>query len=310
MSASTVRKPDLFIVGAPKCGTSALSTYLRQHPQVFMARWKELHYFGSDVRYPQRPSLEEFHSHFAEARDELRVGEASTSYLFSRRAAQEIRDYNPAARIVIMLRNPVDMMYSLHSELLYWLNEDIDDFAGALAAEEDRRQGRRWPTRVHIVDYLQYRHVARFAEQVSRYFEVFGRDRVHVIIQEDLHRNRAEVFRDTLAFLDVRTDFRPDFGDVNGNKRVRSKRLQMLLLEPPEPLRRVREDMLPTRVDELVFGRLRGLNTSRRPRPRMDPGLRHRLQLEFAPEVERLSELLGRDLTHWSAEAALAASPS
>jgi len=134
-----MRRPNFFIVGAPKCGTSALFAYLNQHPQVFMAHLKELHFFGTDVRYPARPTLDQYLLHFAKAREELRVGEASTSYLFSQSAAQEIRAFNPAARIVIMLRNPVDMMYSLHSEMLYWLNEDIEDFEAALEAEEKRK---------------------------------------------------------------------------------------------------------------------------------------------------------------------------
>ncbi len=294
------RKPDLFIVGAPKCGTSALSTYLREHPRIFIPALKELHYFGSDVRYPGRPSLEQYLAHFTPARDELRIGEASTSYLFSRRAAEEIKAFNPAARIIIMLRNPVDMMYSLQSELLYWLNEDIEDFGAALAAEEDRKQGRRWPVRVHIIAYTWYRTVAAFTEQVRRYFDAFGRDRVHVIIQEDFHRNRAQVYEETLRFLDVPAGFQPDFRIVNANKRVRSRRLQMFLLEPPPPLRWLRERVLPVRVNQMVFGRMRGLNTSFEPRPPMDPTLRRRLQEELAPGVRSLGELLGRDLTHWS----------
>lgn len=295
----TMKRPDTFIVGAPKCGTSALAVYLREHPQIFISELKELHFFGSDVRYPKRPTLEQYLAHFAAAQHELRVGEASTSYLFSKCAAKEIKAFNPAARIIIMLRNPVDMMYSLHSEMLYWLNEDIEDFEAALVAEEKRKQGLLWPERVHIIDYLYYRNAVSFTEQVRRYLDTFGRDRVHVIIQEDFHRNRVEVYEQTLRFLDVRPDFRPQFKDVNGNKRVRNKRFQKFLLEPPQPLRWLRDEVLPTRMDQIVFGRLRGLNTSFEPRPPMNSELRRRLQAEFALEVEQLSELLGRDLTHW-----------
>src|SRR5712691_4850030 len=191
-----MRRPNFFIVGAPKCGTSALFAYLNQHPQVFMAHLKELHFFGTDVRYPARPTLDQYLLHFAKAREELRVGEASTSYLFSQSAAQEIRAFNPAARIVIMLRNPVDMMYSLHSEMLYWLNEDIEDFEAALEAEEKRKQGLLWPRRVHIIDYLYYRNVARFTAQVRRYFEVFGRDAVRVIIHDDLKADPSREYHE------------------------------------------------------------------------------------------------------------------
>jgi hypothetical protein len=293
-----MRKPDFFIVGAPKCGTSALCTYLKQHPEIFIAQLKELHFFGSDVRYPKRPTLDGYLAHFASARDERRIGEGSTSYLFSERAAREIQEFNPSAKIIIMLRNPVDTMYSLHSELLYWLNEDLEDFEAALAAEEPRKSGLMWPQRVHIIDYSHYRRNVRFAEQVRRYFDVFGRERVQVILQEEFNRDRAGIYEQTLRFLDVSADFRPDFKDVNGNKRIRNRALQRFLLEPPAPVGWIR-DKLPTRIDQIVFGLLRRLNTSFTPRPRMRSELRKQLQSEFLPEVEQLSELLGRDLTYW-----------
>lgn len=289
-----MKRPDLFIVGAPKCGTSALFYYLKQHPQIFMACGKELHFFGTDVRYPKRPTLDQYLLNFAEARDESRVGEASTSYLFSRSAAREIRAFNPSARIVIMLRNPVEMMYSLHSEMLYWLNEDIEDFKTALEAEEQRKQGLLWPRRVHIIDYLFYRNVAHFTEQVRRYMEVFGRDAVRVIVHDDFKADPQHVFGQTLSFLGVDPAFRPPFDQVNLNKRVRNKALQKFVLDPPGPAR-----WLPKRLNEVIFGRIRGLNTAFEPRRPMDIELRHSLQAEFLPEVQALSDLLGRDLTHW-----------
>ena len=84
------RRPDFFIPGAPKAGTTALYDYLRQHPQVFLPAAKEIHYFGSDLerRRTPRPTLDEYLRYFADARDELRVGEASVRYLHSRLAAR------------------------------------------------------------------------------------------------------------------------------------------------------------------------------------------------------------------------------
>ena len=139
-----VTKPDFFIVGAPRCGTTAMYEYLRVHPDVYMPLHKEPMYFGQDltqlhVRLTERDYL----ALFAEARPGQRIGEATTWYLFSKTAASEIRDFSPDARIIIMLRHPVDVMYSLHRELLFYRGETIDDFAEALAAEADRREGRR-----------------------------------------------------------------------------------------------------------------------------------------------------------------------
>jgi hypothetical protein len=292
--------PNFFLVGAPKCGTSAMVSYLRLHPDIFIPPYKEFHYFGSDTFFPRRPDRDEYLAVFAEARGEERIGEGSTSYLVSKRAAAEIKAFNPDARILIMLRNPVDMMYSLHSEVLYWVNEDIADFEKALAAEPRRKQGTGLPRRIHIADFLYYREMARYTPQVERYFDTFGREYVHVILHDDCKGDMAAVFRDTLRFLGVNPELRVEFATKNGNKRVRSRAFQDFLLNPPWPVRWVRDDVLPNRMRELVFGKLRGLNTVFEPRPPMNPEFRRRLQAEFAPEVERLGKLLGRELSHWS----------
>src|SRR5579872_3244504 len=99
-----IRKPDFFIVGAPRCGTTAMFDYLGKHPEIFGAALKEPHFFGSDIAYPRRPTLERYLSYFVGANGEKRVGEASTSYLFSKLAAAEIKEFSPSSRIIIMLR--------------------------------------------------------------------------------------------------------------------------------------------------------------------------------------------------------------
>ena len=147
MTRAEPRRPDFFIVGAPKSGTTALYEYLRQHPQVFMSDPKEPNYFGADVERRRTPriSLDEYLGYFAGAGDAKRAGEASVRYLHSRTAAQEIAEFAPQGQAIIMLRDPVEMMHAMHGELVYIGAEDIPDFADALAAEDDRRVGRRIP---------------------------------------------------------------------------------------------------------------------------------------------------------------------
>src|SRR5438093_1590857 len=110
---NNIRLPTFFIVGAPRCGTTALYTYLRQHPDLFLPENKEPHFFGSDLYHPGFVrNLDEYLSLFLEAGNKKRAGEASVWYLYSRNAAAEIMAFCPSARIIAMLRNPVDMMYS------------------------------------------------------------------------------------------------------------------------------------------------------------------------------------------------------
>src|SRR5258706_10449866 len=110
-----INNPDFFIVGAPKCGTTAMNDYLGQHPDIYMAP-KELHYFGADLKIKDKISESAYLQYFKNAGNKKILGEASVWYLFSGTAAKEIKNFSPDAKILIMLRNPVEVVYSLHSQ--------------------------------------------------------------------------------------------------------------------------------------------------------------------------------------------------
>lgn len=290
-----MNRPDLFIVGAPKCGTTALYSYLKQHPEIFMSPLKEPQFFASDLLGGRRHTLTwpTYLACFAAARGQKRIGEASVAYLGSERAPREIRAFNSAARIIIMLRNPVDMMYSLHSQRLVF-NTEYRDFEAALQAEESEGVVLAWGVG------LGYRQAARYTEKVCRYFDVFGRENVHVIIYDDLEASAANVYRQTLRFLSVREDFEPaSFPRVNANRRVRSRRLHRFLTHPPRLAWALSRTAIPTRLRRRLVACLGRANAVYGPRPAMNPALRARLLGEFQREVDALSELLDRDLSHW-----------
>jgi len=304
---SAGRRPDFFIVGAPKCGTTALAHYLSAHPDIFMAR-KEMHFFGADLRFgpqfyrrDQKAYLAEFDAKEAGACG----GEASVWYLFSQEAATEIKAFNPEARIIIMLREPAAMIYSLYHQFLVDGNEHLPTFAEALEAEDDRRGGRRISRRTYFPQGLLYRDTARYARQVARYFEVFGRARVRVIIYDDFLADTAGTFRQTLDFLGIApapADI--EFGVINGSQTVRSSALQAFM---QDPLVRGTAIALRSRVPRRVFTlmqklemRLCGWNLRAQRYPPMNRDLLLALKREFAPDVTLLSALLGRDLTHWN----------
>lgn len=309
------KRPNFFIVGAPKCGTTALCHYLAKHPDVFVAK-TEPEFFGSDLHFgPQfqlyRRHPDEYFALFDGWTNQARGGEKSVWYLFSKTAAAEIKAFNPDARIIIMLREPTAMLYSLYHVFLADGNEHLPTFEEALAAEDDRRAGRRLSRQTYLAQVLVYRETARYYEQVKRYFDVFGRERVHVIIYDDFSTRTAEVFRNTLAFLGVDPGITQKFevvnGNINGDQSVRSPALRGIMND--RMLRQAAVDLrnwLPHSVFmrmRKTWVRLNELNYRQSPAKRrpIDPELKLSLSQEFAPEVERLSELLGRDLTHWSA---------
>jgi hypothetical protein len=302
-AAVNTRLPDFYIVGAPKCGTTAMYEYLRQHPQIYMPFHKEPLFFGSDLTHRYgRMSAEDYRNLFTDARPDQRIGEASAWYLFSATAAAEIREATPEASIIVMLRNPVDVMYAQQSQLVFNRQENIEDFGEALAAESDRAAGHRLPPGPIRVENLLYRRMARFAEQIERYFEVFGRHRVHVILSDDLRADPSGTYRSTLEFLGVGdVTFAPYFAPVNENKRVRSAWLQTLIWRPPFA-RTIVPWLRRAPLVHNVRSVLLELNSQRVRRPLMDPGLRRRLVMEFEPEIARLASLIGRNLGHWVAD--------
>ncbi|MBC7857111.1 MAG: sulfotransferase domain-containing protein [Pirellulaceae bacterium] len=294
--------PSFFIVGAPKCGTTSLNDYLRQHPGIFIPDRKELHHFGSDLRFfkTERPALGEYLAYFASAQPIQIAGEASVWYLFSQLAAQEIRDFCPGAKIIIMLRNPADMLHSLHSQYLFESNEDLTDFAAALAAEEDRSQGRRLPPNSNYREGLLYRRVARFDEQVRRYLDVFRREQIHIIDFDDFSRDTPRVFAEVLQFLGVDSSFRCEFEIRNPNKQVHSRPLHNFL-NNPGAFAILLGRLIPQSLRRAIVSRLKKANSPAVPRAPLSAKLRAQLNREFAPEIQRLEELVGRDFSKWLA---------
>lgn len=298
-----MRRPDFFLMGGPRCGTTALLDSLTQHPEIFVqTSRKELDFFGSDLPFTSRRLSQAEYLAFFTGATQKRAGESSPWYLYSTRAAAEIKAFSPSARIIIMLRNPVDMMYSLHSRRLYNGNEDIEDFTAALAAEEDRRQGLRLPRTASDNFGCFYRDVARYTRQVERYFRVFGRERVHVILTEEYARNPGPIYQEVCRFLDVDESFHPVFRVLKSRRRIRSEAAREFLRRPhPGADWLFRALRLRPDRNGGYKGWLRRLNSSDGDLRPIDPVLRQQLQGEFAPEIRELSALLGFDLTDWCA---------
>lgn len=300
-----MRRPNLVFVGHPRSGSGLINAWLDGHPDIWMAQ-KELHYFGSDLDYNHPPrSLDNYLARFAGAGDEPVVGEASTWLLTSQVAASEIASFDPKMRIVVSLRNPISWLHSLHSHLLFSGNETIADFGEALAVEPSRARGEGIPRYCAPPHAVLYTSLVRYAEQLQRFFDVFGREAVHVIVLDDIKQDAAGSYRSLLRFLNISPDF-PDFeralaGDRrarNSNRSVRSQRVLRFIKRPPQQavLRRLRPGPPGW---EFFLRAIRRVNIRYVDRPPLRPEVRERLVEQLRAPVERIGELLGRDLGFW-----------
>lgn len=306
-SLETSRVPDLFIIGAPKCGTTSIYEYLTGHPDVFMSAVKEPNYFARDLAVDRSPrsliydrDRGRYGALFAASGRAKRAGEGSTRYLYSRDAPLLIKEASPDAAIVAVVRNPIEMARSLHAHRVAAGTEDILDFEEALEAEDDRHAGLRIPAHSNP-KLATYRDRARFGEQLERWFDVYARDRVHVMVLDDLIADPAAEFRRLLTFLDIDSDWRPSsFRAYNSVHANRSAALQSVVLSRPmqwaawRALPRIVGDARARQlISSFSHSQLRRQASVSPPIP---AELRLRLENEFMPDVQLLGRQMGRDL--------------
>lgn len=293
--------PNLFIVGAPRCGTTSLHYYLGQHPDIFMSHAKEPYYFLTDLPHRDRFSRTAYFDLFRDPGDVRYAGEASVLYLRSETAATAIHAFCPRARIIIMLRNPAELLHSLHCHCLRTANEDIFDFERALAAEPERERGLRIPRTAYFPTGLCYRQMVDFVPQVRRYLDTFGQASVRIILFDDFKKATLEVYRDLLAWLGVAGEFRPNLTPQNASTPLPNLFIQRQLRRNRflRGIRRGLQALVPDPATRLKIQAAIGRRTQRQPNPRMDPELRRRLLEEMRPDIDALGELVGIDLSVW-----------
>ena len=297
-------KPNFFIVGAPKCGTTALYEYLRTHPRIFMPKIKEPHYFAKDLgTYPRIKTPEEYAAIFAESTEQhLRVGEASVYYLRSAVAIPNIREFNPDAKIIAMFRNPVEMVHSLHSQLLYVAEESESDFEKAWRLQERRARGLDLPPGSRGGFLVQYAQVGQFGTQTQLLLSVFPPDQVKLILFDDFAPSPQQIYDEVIEFLEIPHDNRSGFPRINDNKRARVVWLRNFARKPPTVLHRAIRGLKQAVGGEgisAVKRKIVALNTVKEQRQPLSPAFRAELVATFRDEVALLSRLLNRDLSHW-----------
>jgi Sulfotransferase domain len=235
--------PDFLILGAQKAGTTALYAYLRWHPQITGPSFKEVSFFDRHYTRGERW----YRAHLPVRRRGL-VGEASPSYLFHPLAPERVARMLPDARLIALLRNPVDRAFS-HYQHEVALGREQLSFEDALAREQERMDGElehmlRDPVYFSHA-WWNYTYVARgrYAQQLERWFAAFPREQVLVLLTDDLAADTAGTYRRVLDFLSVDPRgldsypriFEREYGEMSPKTRAR------LEVEFAEPNRRLAE---------------------------------------------------------------------
>lgn len=236
-------KVGFFFVGFPKSGSTTFYDLLRTHPEVFSPEVKELNHFNTDhIReferrlgddYFQLARSEADYSAFFQGPPGRIAGDFNPIYIFSEEAPRNIFNYNPDARILISVREPVSFLRSFHFQSLYNLIEDEPDFLKALALEDSRRAGQNIPQYCHNPFYLYYSWLVEYKQHIERYVEVFGSENVKIILFDDILSDERKAYLEVLDFLRLcDREFVPPRPDRNPSHALRFASLRQLVFTP------------------------------------------------------------------------------
>jgi len=312
-----------FIVGAPRCGTTAMWRMLAAHRQVAVPFVKEPHFFSqqdlrglSDRELRQRIEQEYLQHFFAERRPGENVGaDGSVSYLYTPEQLSPIVRLWPEARFIIAVRDPLTLLPSLHKRLLFIGDEDLASFEDAWAAVPDRARGRQIPKRCIEPRWLRYDEAGRFGTYVERLFTAVGRERCMVSVFDDLQRDPAGHSRRILEFVGLEP-VKVEVEVARESKQVRYPWLQRLLKRPPRSLhpylanRQLQRRLAKAAREEAgkrsgtgkllaLRKRLLRWNELDDPKEPIPIHIQHEIRRHLKGEVERLARLINRDLSHW-----------
>ena len=289
------KKVDFFIVGAPKCGTTALAEYLNQVEGAFIPEIKEPHFHCVEWEGFRRIKSEKEYSYLYKNAKNKKCGDASVWYLYSERSASIIKEYNQDAKVIIMIRRPFDAAVSLHSQLLFSGREDEIDFVKAWKLQDARKRGEGVPKNAIVPEHLLYRSVYDYSEQIKRYYSAFGRDSVKVIFFEDFVDNTENIFLEVCSFLNLEYVGNLAFERVNSNRYHRYPKLMLFLMRPPQPLRYFKEFLKRNILKNKPF--LRGFYKKmsvKKERNNIEGSEKENIEQEFSQVHKDMAEMFGR----------------
>ncbi len=295
-----MQKPNFFIVGAARSGTTSLANYLSEHPDIFVSQIKEPKFFSQEENeFPHNghgddevdkrvvKSIVEYELLFKDGHGCAAIGEASVDYLYFSNVSQRIKEYNSDAKIIIILRNPVERAFSAYNYLLRSNREDLD-FISALDAEMERKS-KNWEF------FWYYKEVGLYFEQVKRYIDCFGEENIKIILFDDFVNNTNAIIQELFVFLGVSKNITINFKKLNMSgipkwkwldNTINTNNTLKSIIKPILPnwfCRQVNEGIAKANlVDAVMGGRAREI-----------------LLFEYKSDLINLHKLIKRDLSHW-----------
>ena len=286
-------KVDFFIVGAPKAGTTSLYHYLNEHPQIEMSLQKEPDYFSDKAIQSQGlyysknriDTEEKYNGLFNTQKKDVIFGEGSVSYLFYPTVAQDIKAYNPIAKIIIMLRNPIDRAFS-HYLMDYRLGLVSDSF-------EDIINKKSRDKNAHLF-YQQYIKVGEYATQLKRYFDIFDKENILLVDYEDFKSDVTGTVNSVYSFLNVSTEFSADVNNKHNTFTMPKNKL-IRFMYSFVVIRKSISFIFPKNILKTIRFSL----FKKDKKPKLLEETSNQLKHYFSNNVRLLESIIGKDYSKW-----------
>jgi len=276
-------KANFFIVGEPKCATTALHKYLSSHKEIFMSEDKEPNYFASDLQNKIfYKNQKEYDFIFQESTQKI-IGESSTNYLYSKKAAENIFRYNPNAKILAVFREPVDLLYAYYHRQLFILNETEKSFENALNKEIMRKNKNKNPS-------LYYSERIKFAEHIERYLKIFPTQNIKIMFFEDFIKDKERFYFEILEFLDVEITKLQKYENINSNKKVRFKIIRKIAGH--KRIWPIARKIFHKKFYDFVRDYIMRITSKEVKREKLNAETTEKLKIRFNKEVRNLNKIL------------------
>ncbi len=302
------RFPDFIVIGAGKSGTTSLDHYLAAHPNIYMSPVKEPNFFaleGFQIPSPQEDPEKLFHypqaitekdeylKLFDAANKEALLGEVSPMYLYSEKAPQRIFDYNPDTKLIVILRQPADRLYSRYLHLARQSDTPTENFSDALDSTTI------WWRRDDLVQE------GFFYRGLSRYYNLFPAENIKVYLYEDLKNSQEEVVKSMFDFLGVDSSFSPDMSVQFNQSGIIKNKFMDSLVGQKSIFKRVIERVSPNLYESFKKNNtlqklVQGARKKNLDRPLIEKDIKHQLTHQvYKDDILKLQDLIGRDLSAW-----------
>jgi hypothetical protein len=292
--------PNFLIIGAAKAGTTSLYSYLNQHPQIYMSPIKEPRFFALEgdnlsfqgpsqgINHTSVTTIDGYLDLFQGVTSEIAIGEASTLYLHSAKALRGIKNYIPRAKIIAILRDPVDRSYSSYLHLVRDGYETLS-FQQALLVEDSRIHQKWQPL-------WYYTQRSFYYNALNQYLKSFDSEQIKIYIYDDFAEDSSAIVKDIFDFLDVDHSFQPDMSKANVSGIPKNELLNQLFARD-NLFKSIVKPLLPGFIRQRIAHKVRESNLAAKPNIPFEA--EQYLRRLFHDDILNLQDLIQRDLSKW-----------